>query len=235
MEVDRLQEKLQLLQTQGSINHVKTDRYQFKFMGVVYPFKLAVSREEAWFANLVQASSYRDVYITIATAAKNMGMKWAPSKGGFEDLKTGKVRLAASEEEVFEIVKLPYQPPEERNRGPVFAMAESGLPPILSKEKMRHWASSVPWTDTRCGGEYHQYSYRTSGDERTFVHIAECIREFGYDGKYLRKKWRYLDLDEWFYFSCGTSIETTDLINRKPLRQAETPWVKNPEPWILLK
>jgi hypothetical protein len=48
--------------------------------------KLKVSTEEASFANLVQASSFRDVYLTIATAAKNMDMKWMPIKGGFKKL-----------------------------------------------------------------------------------------------------------------------------------------------------
>lgn len=234
-DVDRLAEKLQLLQNAGAIRHLEKDHYEFFYVGLLYPFKLIVTTGEAWFANKVQASSGRDVYITLATAAKNQGMKWTPAKGGFEELKTGKVRIAASEEEVFEIVRLPYMPPENRNQVPVFAMAESGLPPSLTKEEMREWVASVPWTDTTCGGELHQYSFRTSGDERTFVHVVECVREYGYDGKYLRKKWRYLDLDEYFYFSCGGSIETTTLINRKKLRQEETPWVKNPEPWIPLK
>jgi hypothetical protein len=233
--VDRLHEKMQLLQNQDAIVHEAKERYWFNREGVPYPFQLSISTEEAWFARLVQASSGRDLYITLATAAKNMGMKWSPSRGGFEDSKTGKMTFPKSEEEVFEIARLPYMPLARRNEVPVFTMAKSGLPPILTKQELREWAASVPWTDTTCGGEFHQYSFRTAGDERKFVHIAECIREFGYDGMYLRKKWRYLDLDGLFYFTCGATIETTTLINRKRLLQPETPWTKNPHPWIPLK
>jgi len=230
-KADRLAEKLQLLQNRGAVIHVGRDHYQFLYKGDAYPFKLMVSTGEAWIASLLQASSGRDLYITIATAAKNMGMKWVPARGGFEDLKTGKVRIVAREEEVFEIAKLPYIPPEKRNRWPVFELKESGMPPILTKEQMRAWAESVAWTDTTCGGELHQYTFRKAGEDRAFVHVAECTRVLGYDGTYLRKKWRYLDLDGLCYFTCGTTIETTSLINRKRLQQPETPWAKNRVPW----
>lgn len=233
--VDRLKMKLQLLQKVGAIIPGEGDYFRFNYLGASYPSKLTISSEEAWFARMVQATSGRDLQITLATAAKNMGMKWIPAKGGFEEVKTGRMRLVNSEEKVFETVKMPFIPPEKRNRWPVFSFRESGLPPILTKEQMREWAMSVPWTDTMCGGEYHQYTFRTSGDEWSFVHIAECIRELGYDGKYLRRKWRYLDLDGQCYFTWGSSIETTSLMNRKELRQEETPWARNPEPWIPFK
>jgi hypothetical protein len=223
---------LKLLQNQEGIRHLGGERYQFEFKGVIYPFQLMRSSSEAWYARMVQVSSYPDVHISIATAAKNMGMKWQPARGGFEILETGEMRLVGSEEEVFEVVKMPYIPPEKRHLWPEFALKESGLPPIITQQQMRDWAKSVPWTDTWCGGEHHQYTFRTSGDERAFVHLVECIRELGYDGMYLRKKWRYLDLDGQCYFSYGSTIETTTIINRKKLRQAETPWAKNEKPWI---
>ena len=229
---DRLSDRLQLLQKRKTVNFLREGHYRFHYMGYAYPFKLMISTEEAWVASLFQASAGRDLYITIATAAKNMGMKWVPARGGFEVLKTGEMRIAGSEEEVFEIARLPYVPPEKRNQWVVFGMSESGMPPILTKEQMRAWAASVSWTDTNCGGELHQYTFRKAGDEQAFVHVAESIRELGHDGTYLRKKWRYLDLAPYFYFTCGTAMETTSLINRKKLQQPETPWARNPVPWI---
>lgn len=233
-QLGRVSEILQLLQKQGAVIPLSRGGYLFRLSGGDYRFRLMISTPDAWVASRFQATSGRDLYITIATAAKNMGMKWVPARGGFEDLKTGKVRVMTSEEEIFQTARLPYVPPEKRNQWPVFAMKASGLPPILTKEQMRAWAAYVLWTDTTCGGELHQYTFRKAGDEQAFVHVAEYIREFGYDGKYLRKKWRYLDLDNHFYFTCGTSMETTSLINRKRLQQPETPWARNPVPWIPL-
>ncbi|MEI6491144.1 MAG: hypothetical protein WCO94_01250 [Verrucomicrobiota bacterium] len=234
--VNRLEVILKLLQNAGIVTRlIKRDHYQFLFNEAYFPFRLLTTSEEAWFSSLVQRSSCMDTIITIATAAKNMGMKWLPARGGFEILETGKVRRVASEEEVFEITKLPYAAPEERNTGPIFSMVQSGLPLPMTRDDLRAWVNSVPWTDTMCGGEAHQFTFRTSVDEREFIRVSEMIREFGYDGRYHRMKWRYLDLDGMFYFSCGGMHETTYVLNRKRLLQPETVWARNPEPWVCLR
>ena len=233
-ELGRVNENLQLLQSQGAVVRLGHNRYLFKNAGGTYPFRLIISAPDSWITSRFQATSGRDLYISIATAAKNLGLKWVPARGGFEDLKTGEVRLATNEKEIFEIARLPFVPLEKRCFEPVFAMKKSGLPPNLTKEQLRAWAAAVSWTDTKCGGEAHQYTFRKARDEQSFVHVAEYIREYGYDGKYLRKKWRYLDLDDHFYFTCGAPLETTSLINRKRLRQPETPWMRNPVPWVSL-
>ena len=232
-EVNQLEEILKLLQNSGTVMRlIKRDHYQFCFKKTYYPFRLLTTTEEAWFSSLVQRSSCLEIIITIATAAKNMGMKWLPARGGFEILETGRLHRVTSEEDVFDMTKLPYAAPKERNKGPVFSMVQSGLPLPMTRADLRAWANSVPWTDTMCGGEAHQYTFRTSVDEREFIWVSEMIREYGYDGMYLRRKWRYLDLDGMFYFSCGGVHEMTYILNRKKLLQPETPWAINPEPWV---
>ena len=115
----------------------------------------------------------------------------------------------------------------------IFDRNKSELPHPMSVDDVKQWVSSVPWTDTMCGGEYHQFTFRTSVCERKFLRMAEFIRSHGYDGdKYYNVPYRYLDFEGFFYFTCGEVLQTTWILNRKPLRGREPRlWCRNRVNW----
>ena len=229
--VNLFDEKLKMLQTSGQFRKAtEPDEFFFENCGV--PVKFLAVREQAWFPMLFKTSSCRDWDITVATAAKGLGLKWVPARCGFENLETNRPLPVNSEEDIFRVVKLPVTPPARRAILPVFEKGESGRPLPMTREEVRAFVAKCSWVDTRCGGELHQYTFRTGFDELEFLRVAEFVRQYGYDGMYLGKLWRYLDLDGLFYFTYGAGLRTTTILNRKPMTEPERPWVKNPKVWV---
>ncbi|MGZ3416147.1 MAG: hypothetical protein ACXVAT_20230 [Isosphaeraceae bacterium] len=52
---------------------------------------------------------------------------------------------------------------------------------------------------------------------KNFERAVRVIRERGYKAKYNGHWYTQLDLDGYFYWTMGWSVEATILINRKPL------------------
>ena len=222
---------LHLLQKAGRLRAAAgEDAYLFDACPV--PLRFLTVREQVWFPMLFKTSSCWEWDITVATAAKGLGLKWVPARCGFERLESKQPVAVHSEEAIFGIVKLPLTPPEHRTILPVFVSHASGRPLPMSREELRAFVTSCSWVDTRCGGELHQYTFRTGFDELEFLRVAEFIRQYGYDGMYYGKLWRYLDLDELFYFTNGAAMRVTCVLNRKPMTEPERPWTQNPKPWV---
>jgi len=224
-------EKLKRVQKNGNLSPEAGGTYRFAFEGHSYRVRLIETTEDAWIAQRFQLSCCREVFITIATAAKCLGLKWVPQRGGFEDIRTGTLTRVVSEEQIYETVKLPYAPVEERFHIPEFDHTKSGREIPVTVEEVRAWVGGQSWVDTWNGGDYHQYTFRTSRDELEFLRVAEMIRAYGYDGKHKRKVCRYLDLDGFCIFDNGNNFETSSVLNKKRLRQPPTPWALNPIPW----
>lgn len=62
----------------------------------------------------------------------------------------------------------------------------------------------------------HEYVVREwrPDKERVFRRFVVTIREHGYDAKFGRVTYRYLDIDGWKYWTMDETVEETDLINR---------------------
>ena len=102
-------------------------------------------------------------------------------------------------------------------------------------DDIRRFRDSCRWVETRCGGELHEFSLRVlCGDDKTFVRFVETIREYGYDGRYLGKAYRYLDVDGLQYFTQGYDMRVTELINRKKSPRAAVKWEQNPVRFVSL-
>lgn len=231
MPVNMLSEKLKLLQKSGVLE--RRDKSEWIFAPAKLPFRLIVVAEAAWVTMLFRTSCRLDLDITVATAVKNLGLKWVPRRGGFEAAVDPRIFMRIEDErDIFKIARLPYVAPENRGGMLYFpkAATEFALPMTLAE--VRRFAHKRVWVDTWCGGEYHQYTFRTAGDEMEFLRMAHMTREYGYNGMYYGRKWRYLDLDGYQYFDCGGGLRSTGVINRKELRCKEHPWKKNPVPWV---
>lgn len=104
----------------------------------------------------------------------------------------------------------------------------------MTKDEFGSWVASARWVDTKSGGEWHHYSYRRSGspDEMEFLRVVGMIRNYGYDGHKYGGKWRYLDFENYSYFTNGCDPFIMSLINRKNYESAEheiRPWNGNPD------
>ena len=233
-----LDAKLKLLQKTGDLEKVDGKRSLYRWVSGQFEFCLTQASKEAWVSMMFQSSCEKDLFITVATAAKAFGKKWVPASGGFV-FPSGKVRVVKSEEEIFETVGLPYMPPKLRNYGPVFKDDGKKLPVFESKDEVRAWERSKTWVDTWCGGEHHNYCFRTQGARQTpqqaeteFLRMIWTIRKYGYDGRYYGRLWRYLDLDGVRFFDNGWNPVSTWVLNRKPHIGRPAEWKVNPVKWV---
>jgi len=229
--VNQFDEKLKMLQSAGRFR-ITTEPDVFFFENCAVPLKFLAVRELTWFPMLFKTSSCWEWDVTVATAAKGLGLKWIPERCGFENVKTNSPMPLNSEEEIFKTVRLPITPPERRRILPLFEKRESGRPLPMTRDEVRAFVGKCSWVDTRNGGELHQYTFRSGFDELEFLRVAEFIRQYGYDGIYHGMLWRYLDLDGLFYFTCGAGLRATYVLNRKRMMEPERPWQKNPKVWV---
>jgi len=78
------------------------------------PVDLFATTEGAWWNNLVARTGGKDTNVEIAKRAIRRGLNWEMYGNGFVEQATGKITLTTSEEHIFKIVNLPYEPPEKR-------------------------------------------------------------------------------------------------------------------------
>lgn len=69
---------------------------------------------ENWFNNLVSRTGGKDSNILIASTALKQGLNWLPFGNGFQIQTTGEIIPVTKEEDVFQTLKIPFIPPEER-------------------------------------------------------------------------------------------------------------------------
>jgi hypothetical protein len=64
----------------------------------------------------------------------------------------------------------------------------------------------------------HQYTLRAKApDEKTFERVLLYIRQAGYKAEFGSATYTYLDIDGWKYWTMGSPLNTTVLINRAEL------------------
>jgi hypothetical protein len=97
-------------------------------------------------------------------------------------------------------------------------------PRILSDEEIQEWMQSVPWTFASTMQEHpHHYSLKRQQDPRRFEDVVLTIWECGYDRWYLRRKWRSLNVGEFFVWihteptssHAPAPLQATILVNRR--------------------
>ena len=87
------------------------------------------------------------------------------------------------------------------------------------QESTWKFAKSMPQTP-------HEYSLRRNAkDEVLFERVVIHIRQVGYQQKWGRATYTYLDIDGWQYWTMGSPLDQTILINRARLRREESPTV----------
>jgi hypothetical protein len=74
----------------------------------------------------------------------------------------------------------------------------------------------------------HEYTHRDWGDVEAFYELVKLIRTAGYDGVFQKRKYRYLDIGEFTYWTMGAPIEFTVIVNRQ--RMEEQPAASAVEP-----
>ena len=78
----------------------------------------------------------------------------------------------------------------------------------------------------------HWYTLRMNAKhDQDFVTLVEFIRSHGYDENWGKRVHRYLDLDGWKYWTMGTRLESTVLINRARQERKPRPITLNPSPF----
>ena len=60
----------------------------------------------------------------------------------------------------------------------------------------------------------HWYTLRANSQEDDFIAFVQLIREKGYKKSFFRKEFIYLDIGEYCYWTMGSPLAQTILINR---------------------
>ena len=81
--------------------------------------------------------------------------------------------------------------------------------------ELRDFVDQETWTYTKTMPKWpHQYLVRERVDEDLFVQLVKHIRAEGYDGTFYRMKITYYDEDGLTYWTMGTPVGETIIINR---------------------
>lgn len=78
------------------------------------PVDLFATTAEKWYVALVIRTGGKDTNLELTTGAQRIGRKLHAYGAGVEDLNTGEVFKANSEQEVFALCNVPYREPEQR-------------------------------------------------------------------------------------------------------------------------
>lgn len=87
----------------------------------------------------------------------------------------------------------------------------------MTEEDIRGYISSVKWQFAKSMPEIpHEYTVKDWDPHKmeTFNDFVRYIRKYGEDGSFYGRKFTYLVLDEFKYWTMGDPISETTLINR---------------------
>ena len=74
---------------------------------------------------------------------------------------------------------------------------------------------SSKWTFAKTMPEWpHEYIVRGNVEDNLFMQLVLHIRANGYPGKFFKKDITYFDYDELVYWTMGSPIEETTIVNR---------------------
>jgi hypothetical protein len=96
--------------------------------------------------------------------------------------------------------------------------SENQLPsaPVYFPEPLRNFVSSCQWTfaKTYAFTWPHEYTVRGKVDEGLFIQLVQHIRAHGYEGRFYAKPITYFDEDGLVYWTMGSPLEETTIVNR---------------------
>ena len=83
-------------------------------------------------------------------------------------------------------------------------------------ETLRQFVASCRWTfaKTYASTWPHEYIVREQVDEDLFVQLVQHMRAHGYEGNFYAKRITYFDEDGMVYWTMGSPIERTTIVNR---------------------
>lgn len=200
------------------------------FNGTIIKLVLHKVKPYGFASACVKFTGPKNFLIAVACSARGLNLSWIP-EAGFRN-KKGEFIQPKTEQEFFEVLRLPWTPPEQRKVGIIFPNGKPSTDEPLTKDEFLKWAHGCKWNFSKCGGEPHEFTLRnTAKDDDMFLRVISQIHRFGYDAHYQGKHYRYLDLDGSFYFTMGYRLDETQLINRKQLAgteaRGEREWRKN--------
>ena len=96
-------------------------------------------------------------------------------------------------------------------------------------EKLQQFVASCFWTfaKTYASTWPHEYIVRERVDEGMFVLLVEHIRAHGYEDNFYAKRITYFDEDGMVYWTMGSPIEKTIIVNRCQKEQTYEYRLKN--------
>ena len=83
-------------------------------------------------------------------------------------------------------------------------------------EELQRFIDSCRWTFAKSYASTwpHEYIVRAKVDEGLFVQLVEHIRAYGYEGRFYKKPITYFDEDGLVYWTMGSPLDETIIVNR---------------------
>lgn len=102
---------------------------------------------------------------------------------------------------------------------PPFERVLRGPQPELPEERaqVERLLRSHPWkaaTSKAYAKLPHEYSLRKHWDDAEFDEVVSYIRQVGYEQRFIGRVWTYYDVGEHQYWTMGSPVPETTLINR---------------------
>jgi hypothetical protein len=86
----------------------------------------------------------------------------------------------------------------------------------MTMDELRSFMRESTWTFAKTMPQTpHEYTlWRDAKDEALFERVVMHIRQVGYQQKWGKTTYTYLDIDGWQYWTMGSPLDQTRLINR---------------------
>jgi hypothetical protein len=95
-------------------------------------------------------------------------------------------------------------------------------------EILTNFIETEKWTYAKTMPEWpHEYIVRERVDEALFVELVLHIRKHGYEGKFYSRTMVYFDQDGYTYWTMGSPLEETIIINRTQSENSYEQRLKN--------
>lgn len=91
----------------------------------------------------------------------------------------------------------------------------------MTMDELRSFVQESKWTYAKTMPQTpHEYTLRRDAkDEVLFERVVNHIRQVGYQQKWGAITYTYLDIDGWQYWTMGSPLDQTRLINRAAIRK----------------
>ena len=90
------------------------------------------------------------------------------------------------------------------------------MPEPMTTDELSAFVHQATWTFAKTMSKTpHEYTLRKDAkDESLFDRVVMHIREHGYRKTFNRREYIYFDIDGWQYWTMGSPLDQTILINR---------------------